>query len=76
MATRNFLRSRLSAECGLRGVRIEVEELVALVTDEVVAAAWAATGNADGLREGEAGFERGVIDGRYAVEAETDAEDD
>ena len=57
-------------------MRVEVEELVALVPDEVVAAARAAAGDPDGLRQFERLLERGVVDRRDAVDAQPDAEDD
>lgn len=48
-------------------VRIEVEEEIALAAGEVVGGGGAAAGDADGLRVGEGGFERFVVDGRDAV---------
>jgi hypothetical protein len=57
-------------------VRVEVEEGVGLAADEVVAAGGAATGDANGLRVAEAGFERFVVDWSDAVWAEADAKED
>lgn len=57
-------------------MRVEVEEVVALVADEVVAGAWTATGDADGLRHLNGGFEGGVVDGRDTVDAEANTQDD
>ena len=48
---------------------IEVEELVALMTDEVVATAWSAACYANALRHLEYCFETCVVDGRDAIDA-------
>ena len=50
-------------------MRIEVEELLALMADEVVATARSPARDADGLGHFERGFERGVVDGSDAVDA-------
>ena len=55
---------------------VEVEEETVLVADEVVRGGRPATCYADGLWVGECGFEGFVVDGRDAVEAEADAEED
>lgn len=57
-------------------VRVQVEEGVALAADEVVAAGWAATGDANGLWVGESGFEGFVVDWSDSIGAEADAEED
>lgn len=57
-------------------VWIEVEECGVLHADEVVRAAWAAAGYADGLRVCQAALEGFVVDGGYAVETEADGEED
>jgi hypothetical protein len=56
-------------------MRIEVEELLALVANEVVTRARSSAGYSYALRELEGGFQRRMVDGRDAVDAEPDAED-
>lgn len=55
---------------------VEIEELLTLVTDEVVTCAWPSAGDAYTLGQSERGFEGWVVDGSDAVDAEADAEDD
>ena len=53
---------------------IEVEELITLVTDEVVASAWPTTCYTDGLRHLEESLQSGVIDWCDSVDSDSNAE--
>lgn len=56
-------------------MRVQVEEAVSLVPEEVVRGRGPPTGDADALRQLQRGLQRGVVDGRDAVDAEPDAEE-
>jgi len=63
-------------ECWTRLVRVEVEEIVALAADEVMGAAWPTAGYTDRLWVRKGGFEGFMVDGCYAVWAQTDSKQD